>query len=175
MDALLIVHTERDHLSSKLVGKERAEKNRLLFQGITELVPQHLDVQGNRAYYLAESAESATSPQLYGPLKDYFSRAIHPPVQFIPHGNSFEEQGILIKEKLIEDEADSEHDRVYIVGVSYEAQLRPLQRFLTGEVARLRRSEFRDAWEGLGRLAEKFDRLYQRHLHAEIKEELSDK
>ncbi|MEK6950900.1 MAG: hypothetical protein AABX13_04220 [Nanoarchaeota archaeon] len=175
MEALLIVHLERDHLSPKLVGKERAEKNGILFQGIAELVPQHLDVQGNRAYYLAESAESATSTRIYGPLKDYFSRAIHPPVQFIPHGNSFEEQSILVKEKLIEDEADSENDRVYIVGVSYEAQLRPLQRFLAGDVARLHRSEFRGAWEFLERSAEKFDRLYRRHLNVEVKEELTDK
>ncbi len=170
MEALIIVHTERDHLDHRLVGKGQAERNKALFDSIVAVLPPHLD-RGGRFYYAAEAAESPSSKWIYAPLRDYFAPIIHPSGQFFPHGESFEEQSIKIKERLMEDEADNS----YIVGISYRADLLPLQRFLTGDVARLGRNEFEEAWEYLGKPAARFERFYKHHLAAEIKEELTDK
>lgn len=170
MDALIVVHTERDHLDHKQVGKGQAERNKALFDSIVAVLPPHLD-RGGRFYYAAEAAESPSSKLIYAPLRDYFAPIIHPSGQFFPHGESFEGQCIRIKEKLIEDDPDIS----YIVGVSYKGNVLPLYRFLTGDTARLDRNAFEEAWEHQGKPAERFERFYKHRLVAEIKEELSDK
>ncbi len=165
MDALIVVHTEIGYLDPEDMGSKRVEKNRQLFDGIAGVVGEYLR-QGHKAYYLAEASDSPQSPSIYPAIRQHF-----PTMTFIPYDNTFEEQGLRIKERLREDDPDAS----YLVGVSYSECLKQLHSLLTGNTRKLRRSEFEDAYQRLGWAESKFERLFPQRMNAVIKEELTDK